>query len=561
MHRCALCGMDVEPVPRRARVGTLSSYRLRLGLCIWIALLAATNTGLEAQQLALSPTPYALKQKQRTKKFLVQRGIGPARDGRHIYQRSPAEMLAEARSQHHVLALRAHAAAGSAQSASTTSLTAAWQPVGPAQVTTSAYGAVTGRVSSIAVDPSDPNGNTVYIGTTGGGVWKSTNAAGDPASVAFTPLTDTLSAYANAGIASLSIGAVSVQPGGTGVVLAGTGDPNDATDSYYGAGILRSADGGVTWNLISQTADTVNGRALNFTFTGNSFAGFAWSTANTNLVVAAVSQAAQGVDVNAVNTATSIMGIYYSQDAGQTWSMASISDSANNLVQSDQTNFTTTGNAVTSIVWNPIRQMFYAAVRFHGYYQSADGINWMRLQNQPGANLTTAYCPANPGSTGSPACPIFRGALAVQPVTGDMFALTVDENNLDQGLWQDVCALNSGACSSPTVTFANQISDAALEDGNGDMTIPQADYDLYLAAVPSQQDTLLFAGTEDVYRCSLANSCAWRNTTHATGCASAEVAWSQHAIDTTLGSLGLLYFSNDGGLWRPTDAVNQQSAE
>lgn len=241
--------------------------------------------------------------------------------------------------------------------------------------------------------------------------------------------------------------------------------------------------------------------------------------------------------------------------------MASILDSASNPVQSDQTKFTTTGNAVSAVVWNPIRQMFYAAVRFHGYYQSVDGINWTRLQNQPGVNLTIAYCPTNQGSTGSPACPIFRGALAVQPVTGDLYALTVDGNNLDQGLWQDVCALNSGACSSASVTFANQIPDTALEAGNGDITIPQADYDLYLAAVPSQQDTLLFAGTEDVYRCSLANSCAWRNTTHATTCASARVAWSQHALDTTLGSQGLLYFGNDGGLWRSLDAVSQQSAE
>src|SRR3984885_1707678 len=70
-------------------------------------------------------------------------------------------------------------------------------------------------------------------------------------SVSFLPLTDTLGASA-AGV-SLSIGALSVQPGGTGVILAGTGDPNDATDSYYGAGILRSADGGVTWSLITQT--------------------------------------------------------------------------------------------------------------------------------------------------------------------------------------------------------------------------------------------------------------------------------------------------------------------
>jgi hypothetical protein len=121
--------------------------------------------------------------------------------------------------------------------------------------------------------------------------------------------------------------------------------------------------------------------------------------------------------------------------------------------------------------------------------------------------------------------------------------------------------LNGSTCSSATVTFANQIADAALEAGDGDTTIPQADYDLYLAAAPSGQDTLLFAGTEDIYKCSLANNCAWRNTTHATTCASAQVAWAQHAIDTTLGAAGLIYFGNDGGLWRTTDAVNQQQSE
>ena len=130
-----------------------------------------------------------------------------------------------------------------------------WQSLGPAQVSTTAYGLVTGRVTAIAADPSDPTGNTVYLGTTGGGVWKSTNAAGPAASAVFTPLTDDLPAFTSGSVASLSIGAVSVQPGGTGVILAGTGDPNDALDSYYGAGLLRSADGGLTWSLISESSD------------------------------------------------------------------------------------------------------------------------------------------------------------------------------------------------------------------------------------------------------------------------------------------------------------------
>jgi hypothetical protein len=39
------------------------------------------------------------------------------------------------------------------------------------------------------------------------------------------------------------------------------------------------------------------------------------------------------------------------------------------------------------------------------------------------------------------------------------------------------------------------------------------------------------------------------------------VAWAQHAIDTTLGAAGPIYFGNDGGLWRTTDAVNQRHSE
>ena len=94
--------------------------------------------------------------------------------------------------------------------------TAAWQPLGPVTVLTANYGPVTGRISSIAIDPADTTGNKVYIGTTGGGVWVSQNAATSNADqVQFTPLTDKLSALAGARDASISIGALTVQPGGT----------------------------------------------------------------------------------------------------------------------------------------------------------------------------------------------------------------------------------------------------------------------------------------------------------------------------------------------------------
>ena len=136
--------------------------------------------------------------------------------------------------------------------ANVTSLTAPWQPLGPAQIT-SAYDRISGRVTAIAVDPFDSSGNTVFVGPTGGGVWKSTNAAQDPSVVTFAPVTDAFPHVSGPTPVNLSIGAISVQPGGSGVILAGTGDPNDALDSYWGSGILRSTDGGNTWSLISQS--------------------------------------------------------------------------------------------------------------------------------------------------------------------------------------------------------------------------------------------------------------------------------------------------------------------
>lgn len=431
----------------------------------------------------------------------------------------------------------------------------AWQAIGPMQVNTAAWGMVTGRITSLAADPSDATGNTLFVGTTGGGVWKTESAANPSvSSIGFQPLTDNLSAFSSAALTSLSIGAITVQPGGTGVVLAGTGDPNDATDSWYGAGILRSTDGGTTWTLIT-TASNTGASGKNFSFLGNAIAGFAWSTTNANEVVAAVGQSAYGALLGATgNKTNSIEGLYYSEDAGATWNLATIQDGA--TVVENPNDVRVGSNAATAVVWNPIRRSFYAAIRYHGYYASTDGITWTRLTNQPGANLTTDMCPSNTNLPASIACPIFRGALAVQPQTGDLFALTVDQNNLDQGLWQDVCSLTSGACASPNVEFATQIADQALDTASG--SIEAGDYNLWLAAVPSQQDTLLFAGTTDIWKCSLANSCAWRNTTNTQTCASGQVAPAQHAVESTFGSSGLLYFGNDGGLWRATDAVNQQ---
>ncbi len=463
---------------------------------------------------------------------------------------SAAPALQQARLQHRAILAERNAQPRAAN------LTAAWTAVGPAQVASPTFGNVTGRVSAIAVDPADASGNTIYLGTTGGGVWKSTDAAGPAAAVSFTPLTDTLAVFdlsaGSSATPSLSIGAVAV---GGGVVLAGTGDPNDATDSYYGGGILRSADGGLTWTLATGSQDGVYG---NHSFVGLSVSGLAFSTVNAQVVVAALSSSAGGQFVNAGSARYAVQGLYVSGDGGLTWSEATLLDGSA-VMQSAASSGN--GNAATAVVWNAARQMFFAAVRHHGYYGSADGMTWTRLANQPGTGLTQAACPTVTSSAG---CPLQRGVLAVQPVSGDTFALTVSQANADEGLYQDVCGLTSDGGCANTVGFGSQLNSVPLEVGSGSTEIPQADYDLALAAAPTATGTLLLVGTEDIYACTLtaggaAAGCVLRDTTNAlNGCATpAGVEAAQHAIATLTANGGapLALFGNDGGIWRSTDGV------
>lgn len=97
---------------------------------------------------------------------------------------------------------------------------------------------VSGRISTIAIDPDTPN--IVYAGAACGGVWKSTDGG-----INWFPKSDSQF--------SLAMGCITVAKSGSENdqskrIFVGTGEPNGA-DSYYGGGMLFSEDGGENWEL------------------------------------------------------------------------------------------------------------------------------------------------------------------------------------------------------------------------------------------------------------------------------------------------------------------------
>ena len=113
------------------------------------------------------------------------------------------------------------------------SVSGQWQMLTPSTV---ASGGGAGRANFIRIDPT--NTNTIFIGTPVGGLWKSTTNGG-----AWTTNTDQLSII---GCSDLAI-----HPTNNQIMYIATGDA-DASD-VASVGILKSIDGGATWNTTGLT--------------------------------------------------------------------------------------------------------------------------------------------------------------------------------------------------------------------------------------------------------------------------------------------------------------------
>ena len=221
-----------------------------------------------------------------------------------------------------------------------------WQSIGPWVVPYGqTYGGsrvnVVGRVSSIAIDPSNPS--HILVGAAHGGIWESHDKG-----ITWSPRSD----FAP----SLAIGAIVFDHRDPSHVYCGTGEGN--WWSLWGAGILHSTNGGTTWSIL-----------CTYPFVGQGFFDLVIDPENSLHMIAATTA-----------------GLHTSMDGGRNWTLR------RNL-------------RTWSVAFAPSpggKAQILAACMDGLYHSSDDGVTWT-MDNLPNAStwfnrLAVAMAPSDPNA-------------------------------------------------------------------------------------------------------------------------------------------------------------------
>ena len=207
-----------------------------------------------------------------------------------------------------------------------------WTNLGPTNADSETNGSTlfvrdSGRPVSIVVDPN--NTQIIYLATSGGGVWKTTNGGTNWAAI-----TDTMG--------TLACGSLAMDPSNSNTLYLGLGDAFDGT----GIGFVKTTNGGTTWSTpillgtstsirdvqVSPTNSSIILAATNAGLFRSTDAGASFTQVSIPTGIAAAPvcwQLASGggtnwaltVEADTTNTGGSGQ-IYYSSDNGATWTQA-----------------------------------------------------------------------------------------------------------------------------------------------------------------------------------------------------------------------------------------------
>ncbi len=258
-----------------------------------------------------------------------------------------------------------------------------------------------GRVTAVAGIPGNPR--IYYVGSAGGGVFKSTDG-GLHWQAIFTHE------------ATSSIGAIALAPSNPNLVWVGTGEANIRNDVIPGAGVYLSTDAGRTWRRMGLRHVGQIGRIVVDPHDPN------------HVVVAALGQTWRpGPD----------RGIFVTNDGGKTWRKSLYVNDRTGAI--DVAMQPGNGKVLLAATWQAYRQpwMLHDGGPGSGIWRSTDGgETWTRLRaGLPGApigRIGLAFAPSDPQRVYALLeAPIGKGALFVSNNLGSHWHEVSDNHALN----------------------------------------------------------------------------------------------------------------------------------
>ncbi|MGH7581797.1 MAG: WD40/YVTN/BNR-like repeat-containing protein [Gemmatimonadales bacterium] len=233
-----------------------------------------------------------------------------------------------------------------------------WRMLGPAH---------TGRMTSVAGSSQRPD--EYYVGTTGGGVWKTTDGG-----KTWHPMTD--------GYFGGTIGSVDVFKGDPDIVWAGGGETPIRGNVSHGDGVWKSTDAGKTWHYMGLRETEYISRVV---------------THPTNPDIAYVGALGHVFGPNAER------GVYRTKDGGKTWDKILFKNDSTGVA--DLVMDPSDPNTLYAGFWQAGRTpwLLVSGGAGSGLWKTTDGgDHWTDITRSPGlpsgiwGNIGLAISPANP---------------------------------------------------------------------------------------------------------------------------------------------------------------------
>ncbi|GJQ61265.1 MAG: glycosyl hydrolase [Melioribacteraceae bacterium] len=223
-------------------------------------------------------------------------------------------------------------------------------------------GNVSGRVRGIVIDPADTTNNTWFVGSVGGGIWKTTDAGST-----WQELATNLPVF--------STSAIVMAPSNTDVLYVGTGESFFNVDVINGNGILKSTDRGNTWFQLQSTAENPQ---------FNNISRLLVDPNDENIILASTTTGRYKLNQS------NFSGIFKSTDGGDTWT--------NVYTETETVNARV--KKVLHIIADPNDfNIMYAGIEDKGIYKSTDaGDTWFNSStgmNDRVGRFELAIFPAN----------------------------------------------------------------------------------------------------------------------------------------------------------------------